>query len=200
MTWGWATLLVVMDVRMRVPFMAVIVAAMRVMDMSGVIMGGMLTGAMIMRAVIMARVIMASMPMRIMIVAAMVVAVMRVVVACMRILRVGRFVRLMRRRVGAAFGIERRLDFDHARAETSKHVLDDVVTADAQAFGHDLRRQGGIAEEPGEPHQMAGIAAAHLDQRLRRRDDLDPTAVFQQQRVAAAQGDGMFEIEQEFKT
>ena len=42
--------------------------------------------------------------------------------------------------IGAAFGIERRLDLDDARAETPHHRLDHVIAPDPQALGHDLRR------------------------------------------------------------
>src|SRR5262245_32491497 len=43
--------------------------------------------------------------------------------------------------IGAALGIERRLDLDDARAQSPDHGFDDVIPADAQAFCHDLRRQ-----------------------------------------------------------
>jgi hypothetical protein len=56
-----------------------------------------------------------------------------------------------------------------------------------------------IAEMPGDPHEMQRIGAADLDQRLGRRDHLDQPAVFQHQRIAAAQGCGVFEVEQEFE-
>ena len=59
--------------------------------------------------------------------------------------------------IGAAFGIERRLDLDDARAEPLHHRLDDVVAADAQPFRHDLRRQMAVAEMPGDPDQMMRI-------------------------------------------
>lgn len=104
---------------------------------------------------------------------------------------------LMRGGIGAAFGIERRLDGDDARAEAAQHLGDDVVAADAQRPGRDLHRQMAVAEMPGQPHQMHGIGAADFDQRLRRGDHLDQAAVFQHQRIAAAQRDGIFQIEQE---
>ncbi|SDT40652.1 hypothetical protein SAMN05444158_5869 [Bradyrhizobium canariense] len=43
------------------------------------------------------------------------------------------------------------------------------------------------------------IAAANLDQWLRSRDDFDQASIVEQQRIAAAQRNGVFEIEQEFK-
>ena len=105
----------------------------------------------------------------------------------------------MARRIGAAFGIERRFDLDDPRAQPLHHRLDDVIAADAQALRHDLRRQMAVAEMPGDPDQMMRIGALDLEQRLRRRDHFDQPAVFQHQRVAAAQCDGVFEVEQEFE-
>ena len=56
-----------------------------------------------------------------------------------------------------------------------------------------------IAKMPGDANQMLRILAADFEQRLRRRDHFDQPAVFQHQRIAAAQGCGAFEIEQEFE-
>src|SRR4051794_39512807 len=50
-------------------------------------------------------------------------------------------VRGMGGRIGAALGIERRLDLDDARAQPLHHFLDDVIAPDAQAPAHDLGRQ-----------------------------------------------------------
>jgi hypothetical protein len=74
-----------------------------------------------------------------------------------------------------------------------------MVAADPQAFWHDLRRQVAVAEMPGDPHQMERIGASDFDQRLGSSDHLDQAAVLQHQCVAAAQRDGVFEIEQEFE-
>jgi hypothetical protein len=102
-------------------------------------------------------------------------------------------------RIGAAFGIERRLDLDDARAQPFHHRLDDVIAADAQAFRHDLGRQMTIAEMPGDPDQMQRISAADFEQRLCGGHHLDQPAVFEDQRIAAAQRDRVLEIEQEFQ-
>ena len=123
-----------------------------------------------------------------MIIVAMIV--MRVVVVSMRMTGIG---------IGAAFGIERRLDLDHARTEALHHGFDDVVAADAQALGHDLRRQMTIAEMPADADEVMRIAAADLQQRLGCRDHFDQPPVFQHQRVAAAQGDGVFQVEQKLE-
>ena len=101
--------------------------------------------------------------------------------------------------VGAAFGIERRLDLDHAGAEPLHHGFDHMIAPDPQALSYDLRRQMAVAEMPGDPHQMVRIDDADLRQRLRRRDHLDQPAIFQHQRIAAAQRHRVFEVEQEFK-
>jgi hypothetical protein len=102
--------------------------------------------------------------------------------------------------IGTAFGIERRFDLDHAGAEPLHHLLDHVIAADSQVLARDLNRQMPIAEMPGEPHHLPGIDAAKLDQRFRRCDDLNQPAVIEHQGIAAAQRDGLRQIEQEFET
>ena len=116
----------------------------------------------------------------------MVMIMVMAVVVVMTAVAVIMIVRGMGGRIGAAFGIERRLDLDHARTESLHHFLDDVIAPDAQAAGHDLGRQMAIAEVPGDPYQMAGIGAPDLEQRLGRGHHLDQPAVFQHQRIAAA--------------
>jgi hypothetical protein len=101
--------------------------------------------------------------------------------------------------IGAAFRIEWRLDLDHARAQSPHHGFDDVIPADAQALRHDLRRQMAIAEMPGDTHQMLRIAASDLQQRLGGRHDFDQPPILQDKRIAAAQRDRAFEVEQEFE-
>ena len=54
-------------------------------------------------------------------------------------MRVGFRMRMGSLGIGAAFGIERRLDLDHARAQPLHHRFDDVIPADPQALAHDLR-------------------------------------------------------------
>jgi hypothetical protein len=173
-----------------VVIMMMIVTAMLVMDMLGMTVRVM---AMVIFTLIVTVMIMRAMAVAMVVMAMMVMAVMTMIM--MAVTR-----RLMRGGIGAAFGIEWRFDLDHARAETLHHLLDHMVAADAQSLGHDLRGQMTVAEMPGEPHQMAGIGAADLDQRLRCGDHLNEAAVFQHQGVATAQGGGVFEIEQEFQS
>ena len=101
--------------------------------------------------------------------------------------------------ISAAFGIERRFNDNDPRAESANHVLDHMIASDAQALADNLRWQMSIAEMPGDPHQMMRIGAADFHQRLGRSDDFDQPPVFQHQRIAAAQRDGFFQIQQEFQ-
>jgi hypothetical protein len=101
--------------------------------------------------------------------------------------------------IGAAFGIEWRLDLDDARAEALHHFLDDVIAPDPQRLAHDLRRQMAIAEMPGKANQMEWVVTANFEQRFRGGHDFDETPVLQNQRIAAAQRHRGFEVEQEFQ-
>src|SRR5215831_8148763 len=99
--------------------------------------------------------------------------------------------------VGAAFGIERRADLAHLRAQAFQHVDDDMIVADQDAALVDLRRQVAVAEMPGETREGGGAAAAHFDQVLLGGAHLDEAALLQPEAVAAVQHDGLDEIEQE---
>jgi hypothetical protein len=57
-----------------------------------------------------------------------------------------------------------------------------------------------VAEMPGETNQMLRVGAPDFNQGLRRRHHLDQAAIFQHQRVAAAQRDGVLKVEQEIKS
>ncbi|HKD77764.1 MAG TPA: hypothetical protein VKB76_19825, partial [Ktedonobacterales bacterium] len=103
-------------------------------------------------------------------------------------------------RIGAAFGIERRLDLDHARPQPLHHRLDHVIPADAQALRHDLGRQMAVAEMPGDADQMMRIGALDLDQRLGCGHHLDQPSILQHQRVTTAKSNGVFQVEQEFQS
>lgn len=173
---------VVVVLAVVIMMMIVIVTAMLVMDMLVMAMTGMTVRVMAVA----------------MVVVPMIVVTVSMIVMSMIMMSMTR--RLMRSGIGAAFGIERRVDLDHLGSEALDHLLDHMVAADTQPLGHDLRRQMAVAEMPGEPHQMAGIGTPDFDQRLRRCDHLDQAAVFQHQSVAAPQGDGVFEIEQEFQS
>src|SRR5271165_1177520 len=50
--------------------------------------------------------------------------------------------------IGAALGIERRFERDHAGAEARGHLLDHRVAPDAQGLRHQFCRQMAVAEVP----------------------------------------------------
>ena len=101
--------------------------------------------------------------------------------------------------ISAAFRIERCFNDNDARAKAAHHLLDHMIAPDAQALADDLRRQMAVAEMPGDPHQMMRIGAADFHQQLGRGNHFDQPPVFQHQRIAAAQRDGFFQIQQEFQ-
>src|SRR4029077_4753455 len=68
--------------------------------------------------------------------------------------------------IGAAFGIERRFERDHARAETLRHRLDDGIAPDAQRLWRYFGRQMPVAEMPGDAGQRQGIGGPDLRQRF----------------------------------
>jgi hypothetical protein len=102
-------------------------------------------------------------------------------------------------RVGAAFGIERRFERDHAGAETLGHRLDDGIAANAQRFPRYFGREVTVAEMPGDASERERVSGPDLRQRFGRGDHLDHTSVLEPQPVAAAQHRRLDKIEQEFE-
>jgi hypothetical protein len=102
-------------------------------------------------------------------------------------------------RIGAAFGIERRFERDHAGAETFGHGLDDGIAANAQRFPRYFGRQVTVAEMPGDASERERVGGPDLRQRFGRGDHLDHTSVLEPQPVAAAQHRRLDKIEQEFE-
>src|SRR5258708_19747128 len=78
--------------------------------------------------------------------------VIAMIVRCVVQIAVGRM-RVATAGIGAAFGIERRFDLDHAGAETFHHPLNHVIAPDTQTPGPNLRRQITFAEIPAHPTQ-----------------------------------------------
>ncbi len=101
--------------------------------------------------------------------------------------------------IGAAFGIERRLERDHAGAKTLGHRLDDGIAADAQRLWHYFSRQMAVAEVPGDAGQGQRVGGADFRQRFGLGDHLDHAPVLEPQPVAAAQHCRFREVEQEFE-
>ena len=138
-----------------------------------------------------------TMAVMVMVIAMVTMIVRRMIVPGMRRRVVG--VGMVAAGIGAAFGIERRLDLDHARTKPPDHGFDDMIAPDPQPLGHDLGRQMAVAEMPGDPDQMMRVGSPDLQQRLGRRHHLDQPAVLEHQRIAAAKCYGVFQVEQEFK-
>src|SRR6185437_7081751 len=137
--------------------LASIVAAARRRDFPGGLFAGMSMGVAVMMLVpaMLVMVMMVAMVVR-MVVARMLMPgmIMRIVIMHMTFGGVVMAMHMAAAGIGAAFGIERRLDLDDARPKTLHHGLDHMVAPDPQALGHDLRRQMAIAEMPGDPDQM----------------------------------------------
>lgn len=202
----FVAVLVGMAVMMITMIMTMVVVARFAMLMVMVrVLVTMVVMLVMMAVIVIMRMIVPVMTTRMMIMTVMVVIVAAVAMAMIVFVAVVMIVivvpGLVRRRaeICAALGIERRFDFHHTCAEPAHHLLDHVVAADAQGLGQELGRQMPVAEMPGHAHQMARVLAADLDQRLGCRDHLDQAAVFQHQRVAAAQGDDVRQVEQEFQ-
>ena len=99
--------------------------------------------------------------------------------------------------IGAALGIERRLERDHPRPETLGHRLDDGIAADAQRLRHDFGRQMAVAEVPGDADQRQRVCGPDLGERFGLGDHFDDASVLEVQPVAAAQHRRFREVEQE---
>jgi hypothetical protein len=125
-----------------------------------------------------------------------VLVIMRMVVMIVAVAVGGRF----GLHIGAAFGIERRFERDHARAEAPGHLLDDRVAPDAQRLRHELDGQVSVAEVPGDAHEPERVSGADLRERLGGCKHFDDAAVLEFEPVAAAQHRGFRKIEQEGET
>src|SRR5271166_5976455 len=83
--------------------------------------------------------------------------------------------------IGAALGIERRLERDYAGAEAPGHLLDHGIAPDPQSLRHQFGRQMTVAEMPCDPHQAERVGRADFGERLRRSDHFDNAAVLESQ-------------------
>jgi hypothetical protein len=102
-------------------------------------------------------------------------------------------------RIGAAFGIERRLERDHAGAETLGHRLDYGIAADAERLWQYFGRQMAVTEVPADADQRQCVSGPDLRQRLGLGDHFHHASVLEPQTVAAAQHCRFREVEQEFE-
>lgn len=124
---------------------------------------------------------------------AMIIVFVLVMIVSMMIVRV---VTASRRGIGAAFGIERRLDERDFAAKAARHVLDDVITSDPQGASGQFHRQVAIAEMPGDPGERDRVLATDFGERFWRRDHFHDAPVIEQEAVAAAQHHGLGQVEE----
>src|ERR1700722_6262896 len=102
-------------------------------------------------------------------------------------------------RIGAAFGIERRLERDHAGAETLGHRLDYGIAADAERLWQYFGRQMAVTEGPADADQRQWVSGPDLRQGLGLGDHFHHASVLEPQTVAAAQHCRFRKVEQEFE-
>src|SRR6516164_6871368 len=101
--------------------------------------------------------------------------------------------------IGAALGIERRLERDHAGPEALDHRLDDGIAADAQRLRQYFGGQMAIAEMPGDADERRRVCGPDLAQRFGLGDHLNHASVLEPQPVPAAQHRRFGKVQQEFE-
>lgn len=89
----------------------------------------------------------------------------------------------LRRRIGAALGLERRIDQRDPGAKGRQQSLDGEIALGADAVWQKLHCNVTVAEMPGQPRQRAEIGGTHLEQWLRRRHHFDQCAILKHQEV-----------------
>ena len=93
--------------------------------------------------------------------------------------------------------IERRLDRGELRAETTQHILQHMVTANAQLAADHLHIGVAIADVPGEPGEIMRARRRDLDQRFGLAGNPHDCSILQHEPVAVPQRGGMRQVEQE---
>ena len=99
--------------------------------------------------------------------------------------------------IGTMLRIERRFDRGELRAETAQHVLQHMVTANAQLAADNLHVGVAIADVPGEPGEIMRARRRDLDQRLGLAGNPHDCAVLEHEPVAVPQRGRMRQVEQE---
>ena len=101
--------------------------------------------------------------------------------------------------IGAAFGIERRLERDHAGAKPRDHRLDHGIAADTERLWQYFGWQMAVAEVPGDAGHRQWVCRSDLRQRFGLGHHFHQASVLEPQTVAAAQHCRLREVEQEFE-
>ena len=87
-------------------------------------------------------------------------------------------------RVGAAFGIEWRVDMRDLGAEFFRQFFERAIASDPDAIGKNLHRDMTVAEIPGNARQSIRAAHGDFGDRLACRDHANDAAIFELQAVA----------------
>jgi len=113
-----------------------------------------------------------------------------VVIVTMMIVTVARLI------VGAMLRIERRFERREPCAEPAQHILDHMITTDAQPIPDDLYVDVTIADMPGEPRQLMHIRRRNLDQPLGTANNPHDSAIVEHKAIAIVQSSGLRQIEE----
>jgi hypothetical protein len=86
--------------------------------------------------------------------------------------------------IGSAFGLKRGLHRYQMSSETTQHVLDHVVGADAKNLFSNFRRQMPISQMPGKAYKLMGILMPDFENKLRSRLNFEPPPVVELQAIS----------------
>jgi hypothetical protein len=133
----------------------------------------------------------------IVVVVMMMIVDLRVIMVVRAIVTVHMIVPVRMPPVGAMLWIEWHFHRREPRAEPAQHVLDHMVTANAQPIADDLHVDMPVADMPGEPRQFVTIGRGDFDQRLRPAGDAHDAAVVEHETVTVTQCRRLRQVEQE---
>lgn len=99
--------------------------------------------------------------------------------------------------VGAAFWIERRLDFPDSGPKADQHRGDYMIKPDQDALGFYRSGEVAVADMPGKPRQMVRVPRLDLEERLGLGPDLHDPAIVKDEAVAMPQHGGFGKVQEE---
>lgn len=101
--------------------------------------------------------------------------------------------------VGSALWMKRKLDLTDLGTEPAQHDGYDVIAADAQHVGADLRGQVAVTQMPSQPREEDGVDCPHLEQDFRGAAHRHEVAALEFESVPLAQARHFRQIEQKIK-
>jgi hypothetical protein len=99
--------------------------------------------------------------------------------------------------VGAPFRLKRGMHLCKIRSETTEHVLDDMVRANADGVVSNFRRQMTISQMPGQACKLMRIFVPDFDNSFGGSLNSEPSPIFQLQAVSIGHGNRFAEIEKD---